>query len=51
MVVEEGEGYALESREGSVVIAVNAERLDVSKAAVSTPERVRAQIWHRSKQS
>jgi hypothetical protein len=45
VVVEEGEGYSLESREGAVVISVNAERLDVSKEAVSTPERVMGQIW------
>ena len=45
VVIEEGEGYSLESREGAAVIAVNAERLDVSKEAVSTPERVMGQIW------
>jgi hypothetical protein len=46
VVIEEGEGYSLESREGAVVMAVNAERLNVSKEAVSTPERVMGQIWH-----
>ena len=45
VVIEEGEGYSLESREGAAVIAVNAERLDVSKEAVSSPERVMGQIW------
>ena len=45
VVIEEGEGYSLESREGAAVIAVNAERLGVSKEALSTPERVRGQIW------
>ena len=45
VVIEEGECYSLESREGAAVIAVNAERLGVSKEALSTPERVRGQIW------
>lgn len=45
VVIEEGEGYALESREGAIVIAVNAERLNVSKEAISTPERVTGQVW------
>jgi hypothetical protein len=45
VVIEEGEGYSLESREGAVVMSVNAERLDVSKEAVSTPELVMGQVW------
>ena len=45
VVIEEGEGYSLESREGAVVIAVNSEKLNVSKEALSTPERVMGQIW------
>ena len=45
VVIEEGEGYSLESREGAIVIAVNAERLKVSKEAVSTPERIMGQGW------
>ena len=45
VVIEEGEGYALESREGAVVIAVNAEGLNVSKEAVSTPECIGRQVW------
>ena len=45
VVIEEGEGYVLESREGAIVIAVNAERLNVSKEAISTPERVTGQNW------
>ena len=31
VVVEEGEGYALQTSQGAIVIAVNAERLNVSK--------------------
>ena len=45
VVVEEGEGYALQSSEGAVVIAVNAERLNVSKEAISTPDRILGQTW------
>ena len=45
VVIEEGDGYALESREGAIVIAVNAERLNVSKETISTPERVMGQTW------
>ena len=45
VVIEEGEGYSLESREGAVVVAVNAERLNVSKEAVSTPELIMSQSW------
>ena len=45
VVIEEGEGYALESSEGAIVIAVNAERLNVSKEAISTPERIMDQTW------
>ena len=45
VVIEEGEGYALESREGAVVIEANAERLNVSKEAISTPERIIGQSW------
>ena len=45
VVIEEGEGYSLESREGGIVIAVNAERLNASKEAASTPERVMGQVW------
>ena len=30
---------------GAIVIAVNAERLNVSKEAVSTPERIMGQVW------
>ena len=42
VVIEEGEGYALESPEGAVVIA---ERLNVSKEATSTPEWIMRQVW------
>jgi hypothetical protein len=45
VVVEEGDGYVLQSPEGAIAIAVNAERLNVSKEAVSKPHRVMGQIW------
>ena len=45
VVVEEGEGYALQTAQGAVVIAVNSERLNVSKEAISSPDRVAGQIW------
>jgi hypothetical protein len=45
VVIEEGEGYSLESREGAIMIAVNTERLNVSQEALSTPERITGQIW------
>ena len=45
VVVEEGEGYALQTSQGAIVIAVNAERLNVSKEAISSPERIMGQTW------
>ena len=45
VVVEEGEGYALETIEGAIVMAVNGERLNVSKEAISTPERIMGERW------
>ena len=45
VLVEEGEGYALQTAQGAIVIAVNAERLNVSKEAISSPERVMGQTW------
>lgn len=44
-MVVEGEGYALQSSEGAIAIAVNVERLNVSKEAISRPDRVMGQIW------
>ena len=45
VVVEEGEGYALQTAQGAIVIAVTAERLNVSKEALSSPEHIMGQTW------
>ncbi len=45
VLVEEGDGYALQSPEGAIAIVVNAERLNLSKEAVSVPERIMGQTW------